>query len=43
MSEMTAGLRALEMHERQVFYRDRAQKEHTDRKRVFRRVVNRPA
>ena len=43
MSEMSAGLRALEMHERQVFHRERALKEHTERKRLFRRVVNRKA
>ena len=33
MSEMTAGLRALEMHERQAFHRARAVKEHTVRRR----------
>jgi hypothetical protein len=37
MSEMTAGLRMLEMHERQTFHHDRARRERVGA------VVDRPA
>ena len=48
MSEMSAGLRALEMHERQTWHRERALRESTGtvqdlERRRWRRVVRRAA
>ena len=49
MSEMSAGIRFLEMHERQTYYRDRAKRERgagpvgESRRRLFRTRVSRPA
>ena len=50
MSEMSAGLRALEIQERQAWHRERAQREHSGsvvdqqpRRRGWRRVVRRAA
>ena len=50
MSEMSAGLRALEMQERQVWHRERAYREHAGsvvdsapRRRAWRRTVRRAA
>ena len=49
MSEMTSGLRALEMHERQTWHRERAQRELTgvtvdpQRRRLFRSRTTRRA
>lgn len=50
MTEMTAGLRALEMQERQAWHRARADREHngsvvdgSPRRRVWRRTVRRAA
>ncbi|HUR14881.1 MAG TPA: hypothetical protein VM097_10365 [Mycobacteriales bacterium] len=50
MSEMSAGLRALEMQERQAWHRERAYREHSGavvdagaRRRAWRRTVRRAA
>jgi hypothetical protein len=50
MSEMSAGLRALEMQERQAWHRERAFREHVGsaveggpRRRAWRRTVQRAA
>jgi hypothetical protein len=50
MSEMSAGLRVLEMHERQAWHRERAHREqsgtvldHEPRRLSWRRVVRRAA
>ena len=50
MTEMSPGLRALEMHERQVWHRERAHRETTGeivdsapRRKAWRRTVRRAA
>jgi hypothetical protein len=50
MSEISAGLRDLEMHERQAWHRERAHRElsgtvvdHEPRRRSWRRIVRRAA
>jgi hypothetical protein len=50
MTEMSAGIRALEMHERQVWHRERAQRENlgeivdmAPRRKARRRTVRRAA
>lgn len=49
MSELSSGLWALEIHERQAFHRERAQRERgvvaldRPRRRLFRTRVTRPA
>ena len=50
MTEFSSGLRVLEMHERQAWHRERADRElhgsvvdHEPRRRVWRRVVRRAA